>query len=89
MQLDRDGARLFPAAFGPAEPAALADLLSLPRDRPGARLGATPGLAEAGDVWACATPILHASERAASPVRRRVLQLLYSAEALPGGLAWS
>ena len=213
MQLDRDGARLFPAAFGPAEIAALAVLLSLPADRPGARLGAVPGLAaliapadtiaasilgpaaravgarlfdksaernwalgwhqdrtvpvrerrdapgfgrwtlkagiphcvppfdylarsltlrlhldpvaadnapllvapgshrlgpvaepdveaavarfgaqaclaEAGDVWAYATPILHASARALRPARRRVLQLLYSADRLPGGLEW-
>lgn len=213
MQLDRDGAQRFTAAFGPAEVAALADLLSVPEDRPGARLGSTPGLAallgpadsiaaallgraaravgarlfdksparnwalgwhqdrtvavrgrlevagfgqwtvkagiphcvppfeylersltlrvhldpagegnapllvapgshrsgpvaepdipalverfgaraclaEAGDVWAFATPILHASDRAAIPARRRVLQLLYSPDDLPGGLEW-
>jgi Phytanoyl-CoA dioxygenase (PhyH) len=213
MQLDRDGARLFPAAFGPAEVAALCAFLSLPEGRPGARLGAAPGLAgrigpadaiaagllgpsaravgaklfdksparnwalgwhqdrtiavrerldvpgfgqwtvkaglphcvppfdylarsltfrvhldpvgedkaplliapgshrlgpvaepdvaaavarcgvraclaEAGDVWAFATPILHASDRAGVPARRRVLQLLYSADDLPGGLEW-
>lgn len=213
MQLDRDGAQLFPAAFSPAEVAALADLLAVPEDRPGARLGLIPGpaaligpadsiaadlvgpaaravgaklfdksaarnwalgwhqdrtiavrerrdvpgfgqwtvkagiahcvppfeilersltlrihldpagegnapllvasgshrlgpvaepdmtvavarcgvracLAEAGDVWAYATPILHASERAGVPARRRVLQLLYSADDLPGGLEW-
>jgi hypothetical protein len=214
MQLDRDGAQLFPGAFTPSEVAALLDLLSLPQRRPGARLGATPGLAaliapadaiaaailgpaarpvgaklfdkfpgrnwslrwhqdrtiavrerrnvpgfgqwtvksgiphcvppfdllersltvrlhldpasagnsplliapgshrrgpiaepdipaavsrcgtracraESGDIWAYATLILHASDRAAAPARRRVLQLLYSAEALPGGLAWA
>jgi hypothetical protein len=213
MQLDRDGAQLFPAAFGPAEIAALADLLSVPEGRPGARLGPIPGLsallgpadaiaaallgpaaravgaklfdksparnwalgwhqdrsvavrerrevpgfgqwtvkagiahcvppfeylersltlrvhldavavdnapllvapgshrfgrvaepdvatvvarcgahaclAEAGDVWACATPVLHASDRAARPARRRVVQILYSADHLPGGLEW-
>lgn len=213
MQLDRDGARHFPAAFGPAEVAALAALLSLPEGRPGARLGASPALAallgpadaiadallgpaaravgarlfdksparnwslgwhqdrtisvierrevpgfgqwtvksgiahcvppfeiieraltfrihldpagesnapllvapgshrlgvlaerdipaavarfgmraclaEAGDVWAYATLILHASDRARAPARRRVLQLLYSADDLPGGLEW-
>lgn len=54
-----------------------------------ARFGARPCLAQAGDVWAYATPILHASDRAASPARRRVLQLLYSADDLPGGLEWS
>lgn len=46
-------------------------------------------LADAGDVWAYATPILHASDRAARPTRRRVLQVDYSADDLPGGLAWS
>ena len=44
--------------------------------------------AERGDLWLYATPILHASARAAKPRRRRVLQLLYSAEDLPGGLEW-
>lgn len=53
-----------------------------------ARCGARACLADAGDVWAYATPILHASGRAADPARRRVLQLLYSADALPGGLVW-
>jgi Phytanoyl-CoA dioxygenase (PhyH) len=213
MTLEPDGARRFPAAFGPAEVAALEHLLSLPSDRPGARLSSTPGLAamlgpadsiaagllgpharcvgaklfdksparnwalgwhqdrtiavrerrefhgfgqwtikagiahcvppfgilersltlrvhldpagpanaplliapgshrlgavaepdlaaavrrfgaveclaEAGDVWACSTPILHASDRAHAPARRRVLQLLYSPDDLPGGLEW-
>jgi hypothetical protein len=45
-------------------------------------------IAEAGDVWAYATPIVHASEAAAEPTRRRVLQLDYAAESLPGGLEW-
>lgn len=214
MQLDRDGAQCFPAAFRPAEVAALADLLAMPDGRPGARIGAVNGLAallgpsdaiaaallgpaaqavgaklfdksparnwalgwhqdrtipvrerrdvpgfgqwtikagiphcfppfeflersltlrihldpvgpdnapllvapgshrlgpiaepdvaaavagcgvraclaEAGDVWACATPLLHASDRARQPTRRRVLQLLYSADDLPGGLEWA
>lgn len=44
--------------------------------------------ADAGDVWLYATPILHASHRATAPARRRVLQLLYSADLLPGGLCW-
>ncbi|HEX8379964.1 MAG TPA: phytanoyl-CoA dioxygenase family protein [Allosphingosinicella sp.] len=52
------------------------------------RLGARACLAEAGDVWAYRTLVLHASERAGAPVARRVLQLLYSAETLPGGLEW-
>jgi hypothetical protein len=46
-------------------------------------------LAEAGDVWAYATPILHASDRAQRPGRRRVLQVDYSADELPGGLEWA
>jgi len=45
-------------------------------------------LAEAGDVWAYATPILHASDRARLPRRRRVLQVDFSAQDLPGGLEW-
>ncbi|GGI93982.1 hypothetical protein GCM10007973_32730 [Polymorphobacter multimanifer] len=45
-------------------------------------------LADAGDVWAYATPILHASEAAAMPARRRVLQVDFAAEDLPGGLEW-
>jgi hypothetical protein len=45
-------------------------------------------LAEAGDVWAYATLILHASEVARAPARRRVLQLDYAADELPGGLRW-
>lgn len=45
-------------------------------------------LAERGDVWAYATPILHASERAVRPRRRRVLQIDYAAGNLPGGLEW-
>jgi hypothetical protein len=52
------------------------------------RCGVRACLAEAGDVWACSTPILHASDRARAPARRRVLQLLYSADELPGGLDW-
>jgi hypothetical protein len=52
------------------------------------RCGTSACLAAAGDIWAYSTPILHASQRARTPARRRVLQLLYSAEALPGGLEW-
>lgn len=46
-------------------------------------------LAEAGDVWAYATPILHASDRSEPPSRRRVLQVDYADFDLPGGLAWA
>lgn len=45
-------------------------------------------LAEAGDIWAYATPILHASHRAELPGRRRVLQVDYADFDLPGGLEW-
>jgi hypothetical protein len=45
-------------------------------------------LAGAGDVWLYATPIIHASERARTPRRRRVLQVDYANFALPGGLEW-
>ncbi len=45
-------------------------------------------LAEAGDIWLYATPILHASDAAAMPKRRRVLQIDFAAEELPGGLQW-
>jgi Phytanoyl-CoA dioxygenase (PhyH) len=53
------------------------------------RLGARSCLAEAGDVWVYSTPILHASDRARAPARRRVLQLLYSADDLPFELEWA
>lgn len=45
-------------------------------------------LAQAGDVWAYATPILHASDRAEPPRRRRVLQIDFADFDLPGGLRW-
>jgi hypothetical protein len=44
--------------------------------------------AAVGDVWAYATPILHASQASRSAARRRVLQVDYSADSLPGGLDW-
>lgn len=52
------------------------------------RHGVAACLAEAGDVWAYSTPILHASDAAAEPRQRRVLQVDYAAEDLPGGLEW-
>lgn len=52
------------------------------------RMGSFTCLAEAGDIWLYATPILHASDAARIPARRRVLQVDYSADDLPGGLAW-
>lgn len=45
-------------------------------------------LAERGDVWLYATPIVHASLAADLPRRRRVLQVDYSADAAPGPLVW-
>lgn len=52
------------------------------------RLGAAACLAERGDIWVYAAPILHASDRAIEPKARRVLQILYSADTLPNGLRW-
>lgn len=52
-----------------------------------ARCGTVACLARAGDIWAYATPILHASARG-SGGRRRVVQIDYSADALPPPLAW-
>lgn len=46
-------------------------------------------LAEAGDIWAYRTPILHASDASTGTGRRRVLQVDYADFALPGGLRWS
>jgi hypothetical protein len=53
-----------------------------------ARCGTFACIAERGDVWLYATPILHASARAARPEHRRVLQVDFSAQALPPGLDW-
>jgi ectoine hydroxylase-related dioxygenase (phytanoyl-CoA dioxygenase family) len=52
------------------------------------RIGVEACLADAGDVWLYATPILHASERASTPAQRRVVQVDYAATVLPGGLEW-
>lgn len=52
------------------------------------RCGVRECLAAAGDVWLYATPILHASDASRKPGRRRVLQVDYAAEELPGGLEW-
>ena len=45
--------------------------------------------AQSGDIWLYSTPILHASDAATCPARRRVLQVDYAAQELPGGLQWS
>jgi hypothetical protein len=52
------------------------------------RCGVRECLAKTGDIWLYSTPILHASEAARKPGRRRVLQVDYAAEPLPGGLEW-
>ncbi len=44
--------------------------------------------AKVGDVWVYATPIVHSSERARSPTRRRVVHIDFAKGPLPGGLAW-
>ena len=46
-------------------------------------------LAEAGDLWIYRTPILHRSARAATPGRRRVLQVDFCGQGLPAGLSWA
>lgn len=53
------------------------------------RHGSFACLADAGDVWVYRTAIVHASKRASAPHRRRVLQVDYSADELPGPLRWS
>ena len=52
------------------------------------KLGIVACLAEAGDVWVYATPVLHASERATTGGRRRVLQVDFAVGDLAGGLRW-
>jgi ectoine hydroxylase-related dioxygenase (phytanoyl-CoA dioxygenase family) len=52
------------------------------------RCGTRVCTADAGDVWLYATPILHASETASRPAHRRVLQVDFAADELPGGLEW-
>ncbi|MEG3163440.1 phytanoyl-CoA dioxygenase family protein [Sphingomonas sp. PB2P19] len=52
------------------------------------RCGTQVCIANAGDVWLYATPILHASEAASRPAHRRVLQIDFAADELPGGLEW-
>ncbi|MCU6452692.1 phytanoyl-CoA dioxygenase family protein [Sphingomonas sp. A2-49] len=54
-----------------------------------ARCGTATCLAEAGQAWIYATPILHASARSTSGGRRRVLQFDVAACDLPGGLRWA
>jgi ectoine hydroxylase-related dioxygenase (phytanoyl-CoA dioxygenase family) len=44
--------------------------------------------ARAGDIWLYATPILHASDTARQPARRRVLQIDFSDRNPGDGLEW-
>jgi hypothetical protein len=53
-----------------------------------AQLGTVECIAARGDIWLYATPILHASEPARAPTTRRVLQVDYSTDELPGELDW-
>ncbi|MET0308043.1 MAG: phytanoyl-CoA dioxygenase family protein, partial [Sphingomonas sp.] len=50
--------------------------------------GTIPCLADPGDIWVYATPIVHASAASTRLGRRRVFQIDYSADALPDGLDW-
>jgi ectoine hydroxylase-related dioxygenase (phytanoyl-CoA dioxygenase family) len=52
------------------------------------RCGTVSCLAEPGDIWLYATPILHASDAATVPMHRRVLQVDFAVGELPGGLEW-
>ncbi|MFK4509825.1 phytanoyl-CoA dioxygenase family protein [Bradyrhizobium daqingense] len=52
------------------------------------RCGTVACLAEPGDIWLYATPILHASDAAIKPMHRRVLQVDFAVGKLPGGLEW-
>ncbi len=45
--------------------------------------------ADAGDVWAYSTAILHASSAATVPRRRRVVQIDYAAQPLAPPLLWA
>ena len=51
--------------------------------------GSVACLARAGDVWVYSTPILHSSEASRRATKRRVLQVDFSSENLPGGLRWA
>ena len=52
------------------------------------RCGTATCLAERGDLWVYATPILHASASSAGHAHRRVLQIDFAAGELPDPLAW-
>jgi ectoine hydroxylase-related dioxygenase (phytanoyl-CoA dioxygenase family) len=50
--------------------------------------GEALSLATEGDIWIYHTAILHASDAAKKPLRRRVLQIDYSSDTLPAPLEW-
>ena len=52
------------------------------------RCGTAACLADRGDVWLYRTAILHASEPTRSGAARRILQVDFSSDDLPGGLDW-
>ena len=52
------------------------------------RCGTHACVAGAGDVWIYRTAILHASDPSRMEGRRRVLQVDFASEDLPGGLEW-
>ncbi|MBC9034571.1 phytanoyl-CoA dioxygenase family protein [Sphingomonas sp. JC676] len=52
------------------------------------RCGIATCLADLGDIWVYATPIVHASAASNRLGHRRVLQIDYSADSLPDGLEW-
>jgi hypothetical protein len=52
------------------------------------RCGIAVCLADRGDVWTYATPIVHASAASSGHAHRRVLQVDYAAISLPPPLAW-
>lgn len=53
------------------------------------RCGQVSCVADAGDAWLYSTLILHASARAAPGRRRRVVQIDFSSDQLPGNLQWA
>lgn len=53
-----------------------------------ARCGTAVCLADRGDIWVHATAIVHASAASTGARQRRVLQVDYARDPLPGGLAW-
>ena len=83
MDFDRHGAAHFPQAIPRAR------ITGRDATAVASRCETTICVAEAGDIWAYATPILHMSERAMRPRRRRVLQIDYAGSDLPGGLDWA